>query len=236
MTNFKIQIISDSVCPWCYVGFKRLSRAITSHKTQHPTDTFTIAWKAFYLNPSSPTYPGKNKQEMYKAKFGAERVTAMFARLASVGESEGIHFSFGGNTGSTRDSHRLIWFAGELEKKQQQEATSSGEAGAIGGIQTRVVEKLFRAYFEEEKNITDKAVLSEAGISAGLDGGAVRALLEDKDEADEGGEEVDAEAAAASRQLVSGVPFFEIQGKYAIEGADEPETFLEIFQRVKDDE
>lgn len=175
---------------------------------------------------------------MYKAKFGAERVAAMFARLAPIGESEGIHFSFGGNTGATRDSHRLIWFAGEIEKQQQREAsaTTSGAGEAIGGIQTRVVENLFRAYFEEEKNITDRAVLSEAGISAGLDGGAVRALLDDEDGIDEGGEEVDDEAAAASRQLVSGVPYFEVQGKYAIEGADEPETFLEIFQRVKDDE
>ncbi|CAI7603426.1 unnamed protein product [Penicillium pancosmium] len=235
MTNFKIQIISDSVCPWCYVGFKRLSRAILSHKTQHPSDKFTITWKAFYLNASSPPYPGTDKQEMYKAKFGAERVAAMFARLAPIGESEGIHFSFGGNTGATRDSHRLIWFAGQIEKQQETSGEAATSSEAIGGIQTRVVENLFRAYFEEEKNITDKTVLSEAGISAGLDSGAVRTLLEDE-EADQGGEEVDAEAAAASRQLVSGVPFFEVQGKYAIEGADEPETFLEIFQRVKDDE
>jgi predicted DsbA family dithiol-disulfide isomerase len=170
---------------------------------------------------------------MYARKFGAERVAAMFARLAPIGESEGIKFSFGGNTGSTRDSHRLIWLAGEVENKQQQQQQQ--QAGAeIGGIQTRVVEKLFRAYFEEEKNITDRDVLREAGVGAGLDESAVKELLEG--EADEGGEEVDAEAAAASGRLVSGVPFFEVQGKYAVEGADEPETFLEIFQRVKDEE
>jgi predicted DsbA family dithiol-disulfide isomerase len=173
---------------------------------------------------------------MYARKFGAERVAAMFARLAPIGESEGIKFSFGGNTGSTRDSHRLIWLAGEVEnKQQQQQQQQQQQAGAeIGGIQTRVVEKLFRAYFEEEKNITDRDVLREAGVGAGLDESAVKELLEG--EADEGGEEVDAEAAAASGRLVSGVPFFEVQGKYAVEGADEPETFLEIFQRVKDEE
>lgn len=172
---------------------------------------------------------------MYNQKFGAERVSAMFARLSSIGASDGINFSFGGNTGSTRDSHRVIWFAGEEERSRSHSRADAG-AGAdgeeIGGIQTRVVENLFRAYFEEEKNITDRAVLSEAAVQAGLDAEGVRALLE----SDEGGEEVDSEAAAASRQLVSGVPYFEVQGKYAIEGADEPETFLEIFERVKLDE
>lgn len=172
---------------------------------------------------------------MYKAKFGAERVAAMFSRLLPIGESEGINFSFGGNTGSTRDSHRLIWFAGEQEQKlrlrQTLPASSDAVAGAIGGLQTRVVENLFRAYFEEEKNITDRAVLSEAGISAGLDADAVKALFEEGN--DEGGVEVDREAVAASRQLVSGVPYFEIQGKFVVEGADEPETFLEIFDKVK---
>lgn len=158
-------------------------------------------------------------------KFGAERAAAMFKRLSAVGEGEGIIFKFGGNTGLTRDSHRLLWYAGEEEAKHP---TSSG----IGGLQTRVAEKLFAAYFEEEKNITDPRVLLEAGVNAGLDREAVLKLLDSED----GGAEVDSEAKAAARKLVTGVPFFSVQGKYSVEGADEPETFLEIFEKVKEDE
>ncbi|KAJ5937178.1 hypothetical protein N7454_004833 [Penicillium verhagenii] len=238
MTNFKIQIISDSVCPWCYVGYRRLSRAISIHKTSNPSDTFTLNWRAFYLNPHSPPFPGRNKQEMYAEKFGEERCKAMFSRLAAAGESDGIKFKFGGNTGSTRDSHRVIWYAGEEEAKataaaaENDGATTTNTSTAVGGLQTRVVENLFRAYFEEEKNITDTEVLVEAAVRAGLDGGEVSQLLE----TGVGAEQVDAEAFAASRRLVSGVPHFTVQGKYLVEGADEPETFLEVFERVKLDE
>lgn len=250
MTHFKVQIISDSVCPvshsissldlvpmiltipqWCYVGFRRLSRAITAHQGTHPSDTFSLTWKPFYLNYASPDYPGVNKREMYDAKFGAERVAAMFTRLSAVGQAEGINFQYGGNTGSTRDSHRLIWYAGQEETKREAE-TQATSSRSVGGLQSRVVEKLFQAYFEEERNITDSAVLIDAAVNAGLDRGEVQKLLD----SDAGGAEVDAEAKTASRRLVTGVPYFTIQGRYAVEGADEPEAFLEIFERVKREE
>lgn len=163
-------------------------------------------------------------------KFGADRAQAIFSRLAAAGEADGIAFKFGGNTGSTRDSHRLLWYAGEQEAKAG--GGDSSVKGVIGGLQTRVVEQLFRAYFEEEKNITDKAVLLEAAVGAGLDRGEVEKLFG----SDLGGEEVDREAWDASRRLVTGVPYFSVQGKYAVEGADEPETFLEVFERVKAEE
>ena len=166
---------------------------------------------------------------MYTVKFGPERMAAIFLRLSSVGEGEGIKFSFGGNTGKTRDSHRLLWFAGQLEEKK---SSSSASSSAVGGLQTRVAEKLFRAYFEDEKNITDPRVLLEAGVEAGLDREAVKKFLD----SEEGGAEVDSEAKVASRRLVTGVPYFSIQGKYSVEGADEPETFLEVFEQVKEDE
>ncbi|KAF3394240.1 hypothetical protein F1880_005533 [Penicillium rolfsii] len=233
MTNFKIQIISDTICPWCYVGYRRLSRAITAHKANNPTDTFTLTWKTFYLNPGLPDFPGTNKAEMYSSKFGAERMVAIFSRLSSVGEGEGIKFAFGGNTGNTRESHRLLWYAGQLEaSKSSPSAADASSSALVGGLQTRVAEKLFRAYFEDEKNITDPRVLLEAGVEAGLDREAVKKFLD----SEEGGAEVDAEAKAASRRLVTGVPYFSIQGKYSVEGADEPETFLEVFEQVKEDE
>jgi predicted DsbA family dithiol-disulfide isomerase len=170
---------------------------------------------------------------MYSKKFGADRAAAIFSRLAAAGESDGIAFKFGGNTGSTRDSHRLLWYAGEEEAKGgAADSASASASGVIGGLQTRVVEQLFRAYFEEEKNITDKSVLLDAAVTAGLDRGEVEKLLG----SDLGGEEVDREARDASRRLVTGVPYFSVQGKYSVEGADEPETFLEVFERVKAEE
>jgi predicted DsbA family dithiol-disulfide isomerase len=256
MTNFKIQIISDTICPvrhlppsaipssptsilipspiqWCYVGYRRLSRAITTHQGKNPQDTFTLTWNAFYLNPASPEFPGVNKAEMYAVKFGPDRAAAIFSRLSAVGEGEGIKFNFGGNTGKTRDSHRLLWYAGQLEeaKRANAPAPPSGSA-VVGGLQTRVAENLFRAYFEDEKNITDPRVLLEAGVEAGLDREEVKKLLDSED----GGAEVDSEAKTASRRLVTGVPYFSIQGKYSVEGADEPEAFLEIFEQIQDDE
>jgi predicted DsbA family dithiol-disulfide isomerase len=215
---------------WCFVGYRRLSRAITAHKASNPEDTFSLHWKAFYLNPAAAAYPGVNKAEMYAQKFGAERMSAIFSRLAAVGEGEGIHFSFGGNTGSTRDSHRLLWYAGQQEAKMAKEKEE--KQGVVGGVQSRVAEQLFRAYFEEEKNITDLKVLIEAAVRAGLDGEVVKKMLDE----DVGAEEVDLEAKTAARRLVSGVPYISVQGKYHVEGADEPEAFLEIFEKVKREE
>ncbi|KAA8647488.1 hypothetical protein EYZ11_004391 [Aspergillus tanneri] len=229
MTNFNIQIISDTVCPWCYVGFRRLSRAIATHKASHPTDTFTISWHAYYLNPDALPYPGVDKGEHYRNKFGAERIATMFGRLSSIGQTEGIAFRFGGRMGNTRDSHRLVWYAGQREKETA--VPGAADSGLVGGLQTRVIEQLFRAYFEEEKNITDHKVLLEAAVTAGLDRAEVEKILD----SDVGGPDVDQEAKRAQRRFVTGVPYYTIQGHYAVEGANEPEVFLEAFDRVKVD-
>lgn len=210
------------------MGYRRVTRAIATHQALHPADTFSIHWKAFYLNPAGAAYPGVNKREMYAQKFGAGRTDAIFARLAAAAEGDGIKFSFGGNTGSTRDSHRLLWYAGQKEEKEGTQSAS----GSVGGLQTRVAEQLFRAYFEEEKNITDLKVLVEAGVGAGLEREEVKKMLDE----DVGAEEVDLEAKTAARRLVSGVPYISINGKYHVEGADEPETFLEFFEKVKAEE
>ncbi|KAL5338822.1 thioredoxin-like protein [Aspergillus crustosus] len=241
MTNFIIQITSDAVCPWCYVGYRRLTTAISRHKSLHPLDKFTITWSPFYLNASSPAYPGVDKLEYYKSKFGPERTEAILTRLAGVGEGEGIKFSFGGKLGRTRDAHRVIWLAGKKEEEIRKGGSGSGSAnenvngeeeGKIGGIQSRVVERLFAAYFEEEKNITDPKVIVEAAVAGGLERSEVEGLLADE-KADLGGKEVDEEAEGARRQFVSGVPSFLIQGQYAIEGADEPEAFLDVFRKIR---
>ncbi|KAE8351658.1 DSBA-like thioredoxin domain-containing protein [Aspergillus coremiiformis] len=228
MTNFNIQIISDSVCPWCYVGLRRLSRAIVTHQSIHPADTFTLTWHAYYLRPDSPPYPGIDKREYYISRFGEDGFAQISNRLREVGRQEGIAFKFSGTVGNTRDSHRVIWYAGQKERESGSSSVAT-EPGVVGGLQTRVVEHLFRAYFEEEGNITNRKMLLEAAVMAGLDRSEVERLLE----SDEGGQEVDVEASQAQRQLVTGVPYYTIQGQYAVGGAEDPSAFLQVFEQVK---
>ncbi|KAF2853656.1 thioredoxin-like protein [Plenodomus tracheiphilus IPT5] len=216
MTNFDIDIVSDTVCPWCYVGKKKLERGIAAYKERHPesNDTFSTNWFPYYLQPDA----GKSvdKQAMYESKFGKERVVMMHQRLSEIGRQEGINFKYGGNTGNTRDSHRLI----QLGKTKGPQ------------VQTRVIEELFSAYFENEKDITSHEVLTEAGLKAGL----AKAEIKDWLESGKGGPEVDKEVQQARQQGISGVPNFTINGKFEVSGAQDPAAFVQLFERLKKQE
>ncbi|KAL8793640.1 MAG: hypothetical protein Q9195_003792 [Heterodermia aff. obscurata] len=244
MTNFNISVVSDTVCPWCYVGKNRqpffppppplhptspkppqypptdppptaspeLDLAIAAHKARFPSDTFTTTWHPYYLNPAAPT-TSVDKRTMYASKFGPERSAMMFQRLETIGKEVGIRFSFGGKTGNTRDSHRLIQLA--------------GTKGA--DVQEKVVERLFRAYFEEEKDITSREVLRDAAVESGLGQQEVSEWLE----GDMGGEQVDREVKEAQMKGISGVPNFVLQGQLEIGGAQDPEAFVRAFEQVK---
>jgi predicted DsbA family dithiol-disulfide isomerase len=191
-----------------------MDRAISSYKSTHPNDTFSTTWKPFYLNPDAPK-KGIDKEDYYRAKFGTERSSMMFQRLSSIGSSVGIDFKFGGKTGNTRDSHRLI----QLGKKKSPE------------VQTRVVEELFKAYFENEKDITDRDVLVSAAVKAGLEEKEARDWLDSAE--DHGGKEVDEEVREAQDSMINGVPNFTVQGHYEIGGAQDPEIFVKTFERIK---
>jgi predicted DsbA family dithiol-disulfide isomerase len=137
----------------------------------------------------------------------------IFQRLADVGRDVGISFKFGGKTGNTRDSHRLI----QLGKSKSP------------AVQTRVVEELFAAYFENEGDITSHEVLKNAGVKAGLDEKEVVEWLK----SDKGGKAVDEEVERAQLNQISGVPNFTIQGKYEVGGAQDPGVFLRLFEKIK---
>ena len=156
---------------------------------------------------------GVDKAAYYKARFGEERTAMIFERLAQTGKDAGINFKFGGKTGNTRDSHRLI----QLGKSKSP------------AIQTRVVEELFSAYFENEGDITSHAVLTNAGVKAGLDEKEVKEWLA----SDKGGKAVDEEVEQAQQNQISGVPNFTIQGKYEVGGAQDPGVFLRLFEKIK---
>ncbi|GAB7341068.1 hypothetical protein MBLNU457_7388t1 [Dothideomycetes sp. NU457] len=213
MTNYTITITSDTVCPWCYVGLRRLQSAINTHQSTYPSDKFTTTWLPFYLNPDSPA-PGIDKQAVYAAKFGAQRTQMMQAHLSRLAAPLGIKFAFGGKTGNTRDSHRVIALA---HKKGGPE------------LQNRVVEEFFRAYFEVNEDISDREVLVRWAAKAGMMEKEVRTYLE----SGEGGEQVDREVAMAKRRFVGGVPDFVVNERYEVQGAEEPDAFLDIFERIR---
>ncbi|KUJ21911.1 DSBA oxidoreductase [Mollisia scopiformis] len=214
MTNFDIEIVSDTVCPWCYVGKQKLEKAIKAYKELHPesNDSFSTTWKPYYLNPGAPK-TGIDKTTYYKTKFGEERTAVIFDRLSQVGKEAGIKFKFGGKTGNTRDSHRLI----QLGKSKSP------------AVQTRVVEELFSAYFENEKDITSHEVLLSAAKKAGLDEKEAKEWLE----SDKGGKAVDEEVEEARLNQISGVPNFTFEGKYIVGGAQDSEVFLNLFEKIK---
>jgi predicted DsbA family dithiol-disulfide isomerase len=234
MTNFNINVVSDTVCresqkaparplnhanketAWCYVGKKRLEKGIAAYKEKHPgaNDTFATNWFPFYLDPTAPK--SINKQERYESKFGKERTAMMQQRLSQIGQAEGINFKYGGNTGNTRDSHRLI----QLGKTKGPQ------------IQTRVIEELFAAYFENEQDITRQDILVEAGVKAGLEEKEAKEWLE----SGKGGSEVDKEVQSAVEQNISGVPNFTINDTFEISGAQDVSAFVQLFERLKKQE
>ncbi|MGD9535860.1 MAG: DsbA family oxidoreductase [Alphaproteobacteria bacterium] len=202
----RVDIISDTICPWCYIGKRRFERALKSFGDEEPVE---IVWWPFQLNPTMPA-EGMERRAYMTEKFGSpERAAEIYRQVEAAGRGEDIPFAFDriAVTPNTLNSHRLIAFAGEH------------------GKQDAVVEVLFRRYFEEGGNIGDTEVLVEAASAAGLPVQEVRALLE----GDAGRDEV-ARSDVAARQLgINGVPCFIVNGRYAVSGAQDPEVFLRVF-------
>lgn len=148
-------------------------------------------------------------------KFDPERRAAVQQRIVQAGKAEGISFSFGGRTGSTRDSHRLL----QLAKLK-------------GGpeLQTRVAENLFQEFYERDGDVTDLGMLCNAATVAGMDGHEVKQWLE----SGEGGDTVDEEARLAREKAGTGVPRYLVQGEWTVDGADDVGAFLEVFAKVKE--
>ncbi|KAG0222147.1 hypothetical protein BGW42_006855 [Actinomortierella wolfii] len=206
--TISVDIVSDTVCPWCYIGKRRLEKAIDLVKQKHPDANFKINWHPYQLDPSAPTTPIK-KIDMYKRKFGPDRAYQIKDRMIQIGLGDGIHFAYEGNTINTLMSHRLIRFATER------------------GHQDAIVEELFKNYFEENK-CGELSTLIEAGVKVGLD----RKEVEEYLTSDKGTEEVKREIAQARYDGVQGVPHFTIQDKYVLSGAQDSTTFAEVFERV----
>jgi predicted DsbA family dithiol-disulfide isomerase len=202
-----IDVISDVVCPWCLVGKRRLENAIAAH-----AKPVTVRWLPFQLNPTMPK-EGINRREYRTKKFGSwERSLELDAQVAAAGAAEGIHFAFDRieRTPNTLDAHRLIWLA---DKESVQDA---------------VVEALFRAYFTDGRDISNRQALIDVVAQAGLDRNRAEAVLN----GDEGMEAIKEAEGLSQRHHVDGVPFFIVNGKITLGGAQQPDAFVAAFAQV----
>lgn len=208
--GFTIEIYSDVVCPWCYVGKRRLERALSQ-----VGGDITTTWRPFQLNPTMPK-EGMDRTAYLEAKFGSlDSFRQLEEHVLAAGASERISFAFEkiARTPNTFAAHRLIWFA-ERE-----------------GCQDAMVDALFRGYFEEGADIGSIAMLVQLAGQAGLSREVVERFLQ----SNEGTTEVKAEEAAGHKLGIRGVPYFVVDGTYAISGAQPVDIFVSALQRVAAD-
>lgn len=202
-----IDVFSDVICPWCFVGKRRLERALAQ-----PAPEVTVRWRAFLLNPDMPA-EGMDRATYLSRKFGGgARARDLYAAIEEVGGREGIDFAFDRirRTPSTVKAHRVL-----------ARAESDGCQGAL-------VETLFRAYFEQGQDIGDEDVLIELADGAGMDPASARAALAGP----EGDRAVHGDNALAHSMGIGGVPCFIVDGRYAIAGAQEPEVIRRLIDGV----
>ena len=205
---FPITIYSDVICPWCYVGKRRLEAALASLDAPVPLQ---FSWRPFELNPDMPA-EGVERKVYRSQKFGEARSAQLDAQMTKTGRELGIEFAFDRmqRTPNTRLAHRLIWEADRQERQDQ------------------VVERLFRGYFEEGCDIGRPDVLRAVAEEAGLDADRVEQALT-------GSESLEAVTALEQRGYamgIQGVPFFIVAAKYAVSGAQPPEFWSEALPKI----
>lgn len=206
----KVEIWSDVMCPFCYIGKRKFEKALSEFEGKEKVE---IEWKSFQLNPAMKTDPGKNiNQYLSEIKgWSLEQAKEMNARVTAMAKEVGLNYDFDkAIVANSFDAHRLIQFAKRKERGDQME------------------EALFKAYFIEGKNTADHATLIALAEEAGLDAAETKAILDSGIFADE----VEADIELAGQIGVRGVPFFVFDRKYAVSGAQAPEVFLETMKKV----
>jgi len=209
----RVEIWSDIVCPWCYIGKRRFERALATLDNPGGVD---VVYRAFQLNPMMPKGEVRDHRENLMAKYGLSesRAAAMQQQVERTAADEGLEFHLvGGVTGNTFDAHRLV------------------HLGRERGVQDAVVERLFRAHFTEQRSIFDEASLVTIAGEAGLDADEARATLAGDAYADT----VNADLREARGLGISGVPYYVVDRRYAVSGAQTPELFADVLARARAD-
>ena len=206
--TIKLDIMSDPICPWCYIGKTHLDRALADH----PGHPFTIEWHPFQLNPDMPAQ-GMDRRAYLEGKFGGkEGAVRAYAPVVESAEKAGLSINFEGmrRTPNTLNAHRLIHWAG------------------IEGRQTAAVSALFEAYFVEARDIGDTEVLCDVADSIEMDAAVVRRLLATDEDA-----QMIRDRDAHSRQMgVTAVPTFIVGGQHAVPGAQPPELWTRVIAEL----
>ena len=203
----QLDVVSDTVCPWCYIGKKRLDQALEIHGG----DGITLLWRPFQLDAEIPE-GGVDRKAYMEKKFGAERAKSVGNTIRELGAAAGIDFRFDKieRSPNTLDSHRLIRWAG------------------TAGCQNEMVDILFRRYFEDGEDIGARSVLLDAAAEANMDTDIVGDLL--SKDADK---ELIAKEDALARQMgIQGVPSFVVNSQWVMVGAQEPETLVKMFNKL----
>jgi predicted DsbA family dithiol-disulfide isomerase len=199
-SRLHIEIVHDLVCPWCYLGVRRLVRTLR----RRPDIAFDLVWRPFLLNPDMPR-GGMSRPDYVVRKFGGEdRARRLYTTISEVGRAEGLAFRFDRirRTPSSVDAHRLVRLSVQY------------------GCATEMVEALFAAHFTDGHDIGDHNVLTAIATALGMDASEVRRFLA----SDRDAEAVHSENLRAHRLGINGVPCFVIDGTHAIAGAQEPEV------------
>jgi predicted DsbA family dithiol-disulfide isomerase len=207
-----LDVFSDTICPWCYIGKRRLERALKAR----PQRDLKVRWRAFQLNPGMPA-EGMERRAYMEAKFGgAERARAVYEAVSAAAAGEGIAFAFANirRTPNTLNSHRLVRFATRVNRQDD------------------VLEALFQAYFLAGRDIGNRSTLGEIAAETGLDRREAAAYLA----GDADREALLNEDAMARRAGINGVPCFIFNGRFALSGAQEPEAFFQLFDLAREEE
>ena len=204
----QIDVISDTVCPWCYIGKRRLERAMKLR----PQIQFDVRWRPFQLDPTTPK-EGVERRVYIERKFGStDKIKPIHTALLEAGKAEGIAFAFEkiARTPNTINSHRLIRWSHSA------------------GVQDAVVEGLFRSYFIDGADIGDIAILAQIGADAGMD----RELVEELLNSDADREKVEHEDTMARKIGINGVPTYLVGGKVLVTGAQDADHLAHVIDRV----
>jgi predicted DsbA family dithiol-disulfide isomerase len=210
-----IHIWSDIVCPWCYLGKRRFEHALSLFDHR---DEIRVTHRSFQLDPSRPRHQTMSRREMLTSKYqlSAQQVRDMDARMEHLADVEGLeyHLTDKGLTGNTLDAHQLL------------------QLGKARGIQDAVIERLYRAYFTEQRSVFDRDSLVTLAGEAGLDQAEARDVLERDTYVDA----VTADVREARALGVSGVPFFVLGGRYGVSGAQATAVFTEALTKAWDED
>lgn len=211
--KIRVDIWSDIACPWCYVGKHRFEAGVAAFQANNPDVAFEVESHSFELAPDTPLdFVGNEIDFLVKHKgMPRESVEGMLGQMTGLGEDEGITFNFGDiQHVNTARAHRALHFAKE------------------NGLQHELLERLFRAYFTDGENLSDVDVIARLASEVGLDADGVRAALNDEAYA----EKVEADITRARMLGANGVPFFLINQKYGISGAQAADAFAGAFEQV----